>query len=49
MGSKYPPQVSHPLFLMFSYTDIPSSAFLNDTIGLWDGKDMEPFSSLILI
>lgn len=48
MGSKYPPQVSQPLLLMFNDTDIPSLASLNGTIGLWDGKDMEPFSSLIL-
>ena len=33
--------------LMFSY--IPSLASLNGTIGLWDGEDMEPFSSLTLI
>jgi hypothetical protein len=49
MDSKYSPQVSQPLLLMFNYTDIPSLASLNGTIGLWDGKDMHSFSSLILI
>ena len=44
MGSKYPPQVSQPLLF-----DIPSLASLNGTIGLWDGEDMEQFSSLTLI
>jgi len=37
------------LLLIFNYTDISSLASSNGTIDLWDGKDMESFSFLILI